>query len=59
MWSKYDILKIWREKAENVRGVAFDCGHFLSEEDPQRTAAELLRFLQQYFGQFLGFDLIN
>ena len=26
MWAKYDILKIWREKAKDVRGFAFDCG---------------------------------
>lgn len=45
MWAKYDILEIWRERAENVQGVALDCGHFLPEEDPQRTAAELIRFL--------------
>jgi haloacetate dehalogenase len=45
MWAKYDILKIWQERAENVRGKAFDCGHFLPEENPQQTAAELLSFL--------------
>jgi haloacetate dehalogenase len=45
MWAAYKILEIWREKAKNVHGAAFDCGHFLPEEDPQRTAAELIRFL--------------
>jgi haloacetate dehalogenase len=45
MWAAYDILEIWRERAENVQGVAFDCGHFLPEEDPERIAAELIRFL--------------
>lgn len=29
----------------DVQGSAFDCGHFLPEEDPERTAAELIRFL--------------
>jgi pimeloyl-ACP methyl ester carboxylesterase len=40
-----DILEIWRSRAEDVQGEAFDCGHFLPEEDPERTAAELIRFL--------------
>lgn len=44
-WKKFDLLDVWRSRAENVRGLAFDCGHFLPEEDPIRTATELLRFL--------------
>lgn len=45
MWSKYDILKIWKKRAKDVRGTALDCGHFLPEENPEQTAAELIRFL--------------
>lgn len=45
MWAKYDILEIWRERAADVRGLALDCGHFLPEEKPEQTAAELIRFL--------------
>lgn len=45
MWAKYDILKIWRERADDVKGFALDCGHFLPEEKPQETAAQLIRFL--------------
>lgn len=45
MWAKFDILEVWRSRAADVRGVAFDCGHFLPEEDPARTAEELIRFL--------------
>jgi haloacetate dehalogenase len=44
-WKKFDVLEIWRARAEAVQGFAFDCGHFLPEEDPDRTAAELVRFL--------------
>lgn len=44
-WVTFDILAVWRAQAEDVQGVAFDCGHFLPEEDPERTAAELIRFL--------------
>jgi haloacetate dehalogenase len=39
------MLEVWRSRAKEVQGVAFDCGHFLPEEDPERTAAELIRFL--------------
>ena len=46
MWASYDILEVWRSRAEDVRGAALDCGHFLPEEDPERTAAELISFLQ-------------
>jgi haloacetate dehalogenase len=45
MWASYDVLEIWRERAGDVQGLALDCGHFLPEEAPERTAAELLRFL--------------
>ncbi len=45
MWAEYDILEIWKSRAEDVQGVALDCGHFLPEEDSERTAAELIRFL--------------
>jgi haloacetate dehalogenase len=45
MWATYDIPGVWRSRAEDVRGSALDCGHFLPEEEPERTAAELLRFL--------------
>jgi len=45
MWATYDILEVWRSRAADVQGVALECGHFLPEEDAERTAAELLRFL--------------
>ena len=45
MWARYDMLAVWGSRAEDVQGVALDCGHFLPEENPERTAAELLRFL--------------
>ena len=41
----YDVLATWREKAEDVRGKALDCGHFLPEEEPEETLKELLAFL--------------
>jgi haloacetate dehalogenase len=53
LWSKrgpveawYDPLAVWRAWADDVQGRALDCGHFLPEEAPDETAAELLRFLK-------------
>jgi haloacetate dehalogenase len=41
----FDVLATWREKAAGpVGGRALDCGHFLPEEQPEETAAELLAF---------------
>jgi len=40
----YDVLVVWRDWADDVRGRALDCGHFLPEEAPDETYAELHRF---------------
>ncbi|MBN8944719.1 MAG: alpha/beta hydrolase [Rhizobiales bacterium] len=40
----YDVLETWRDKATNVTGRAFDCGHTLQEEQPAETIAELTAF---------------
>jgi haloacetate dehalogenase len=41
----YDPIKIWREHATDVRGRALPGGHFLPEELPDQTLAELMPFL--------------
>ena len=40
----YDVLAIWREWADDVRGRPLDCGHFLAEEAPEEVAGELRAF---------------
>jgi haloacetate dehalogenase len=40
----YDVLGIWRDWADDVRGRALDCGHYLAEEAPDETYAELRAF---------------
>lgn len=40
-----DVLGEWRKWAEDVRGRALDCGHFLPEEAPEETCAEVIPFL--------------
>ena len=43
--AQLDMLVAWRERAVDVRGKSLDCGHFLPEERPEETMAELLAFL--------------
>jgi haloacetate dehalogenase len=40
----YDVLAVWRDWADDVRGRALDCGHFLAEEAPDETYTELYAF---------------
>ena len=41
----YDVLEVWRERAENVSGQALPAGHFLPEEVPDETYNALRTFL--------------
>ena len=41
----YDALSVWGERALNVQGRALPCGHYLAEEAPEETLAELRAFL--------------
>jgi haloacetate dehalogenase len=54
LWSRsgpvdtwYDALAIWRAWADDVRGRPIDGGHFLPEEAPDETVAELLTFFRE------------
>ena len=40
----YDVAAIWRDWADDVQGRALDCGHYLAEEAPDTTYAELRAF---------------
>ena len=40
----YDVLAVWRGWADDVRGRALECGHYLPEEAPEETHAELRDF---------------
>jgi len=41
---RYDVLKVWQERATHVTGRSLPCGHFLPEEAPDETITELLSF---------------
>jgi haloacetate dehalogenase len=45
MHRMYDVVATWRERAVNVSGKALPGGHFLPEEAPEETFAELKAFL--------------
>ncbi|HMR32599.1 MAG TPA: alpha/beta hydrolase [Geminicoccaceae bacterium] len=48
MQRNFDVLATWREKAgASVEGRALPCGHFLPEEQPEATTAELARFFAE------------
>jgi haloacetate dehalogenase len=43
----YDVPAVWQEWADDVRGRAIDSGHYLAEEAPDETLAELLAFFAE------------
>jgi haloacetate dehalogenase len=45
MHRKYDVVAVWRDYATQVSGKALPGGHFLPEEVPVETLAELRTFL--------------
>jgi len=46
MGRHYDVLETWRDRATDLRGQALPCGHYLAEEAPDETFAELFDFLK-------------
>jgi len=44
----FNCLEDWREVAEKVSGGPVNCGHFIPEEAPAKTLAEIRRFIKQY-----------
>jgi haloacetate dehalogenase len=42
----YDVLAVWRDWANDVRGGSIDSGHFLAEEAPEATYNELQAFFR-------------
>ena len=44
----YDVLAVWREWADDVTGRALDAGHYLAEERPDETLAELRAFFGEH-----------
>lgn len=47
----YDVVAVWQGYAENVEGRALPSGHFLPEEAPEETTAELVAFFTRHMGE--------
>jgi haloacetate dehalogenase len=43
----HDVLAVWQDYADDVRGRTLPAGHFLAEERAEETAGELLGFLTE------------
>jgi len=44
VWERFEMLRVWGERAEDVTGQALPCGHYLAEEAPDATAVRLRAF---------------
>ena len=42
----FDVLDLWRERADNVCGMSFPCGHYIAEEAPELLLAQALIFFR-------------
>ena len=42
-----DMMTVWRQRADDIRGKPLPCGHFIPEEKPEDLIAELSRFLAE------------
>jgi len=46
--ARYNMLKIWKYRAENVTGQGIaGVGHFMVEDNPQETLAVIQEFLEK------------
>lgn len=42
----FDVLALWRERADAVTGKALPCGHYIAEEAPEALLADALDFFE-------------
>lgn len=42
----FDVLHLWRERAEDVSGTCLPCGHYIAEEAPALLLAEAFKFFK-------------
>lgn len=42
-----EMMAVWKQRAENIRGKGLNCGHFIPEERPEELVSELLPFLSE------------
>ena len=42
----FDVMALWRERAENVSGQSLPCAHYIAEEAPDLLLAQALAFFK-------------
>lgn len=42
----FNVLDLWRERADTVSGASFPCGHYIAEEAPGLLLAQALQFFK-------------
>jgi haloacetate dehalogenase len=42
----FNVLDLWRERAQDVSGMSLPCGHYIAEEAPALLLAEALKFFK-------------
>lgn len=42
----FDVLALWRERAQRVSGHSLPCGHYIAEEAPDELLAQALNFFE-------------
>lgn len=45
----YDVRAVWKKYANVVEGFSLPCGHFLPEEEAEKTSAALVQFFRKNF----------
>lgn len=45
---QFNVREIWNDYAHSVEGEALPCGHFIPDEEPQRTADALIAFFGKH-----------
>ena len=43
----FDVMALWRERAQDVSGAALDCGHYIAEEQPAALLDEMNVFFKE------------
>jgi haloacetate dehalogenase len=43
----FDVMRLWRDVADDVGGAALDCGHYIAEETPDALLAEAFDFFKE------------
>lgn len=44
VWDRFNMIEVWRERADHINGAPVSCGHYLPEEAPAETCGHLQAF---------------